>query len=180
VMPFAARGATLREPPSRPQIYAAAAVAVLVLASLVSAQRLLQRDPAALASHGRALLTMQVSSGSLNDLAWRMVTESEPNEEGISVATDLAQRAVEQTERRDPNILDTLAEVLFVAGDDQGAIHVIDEAIELTGSEVYFLEQRRRFLGERARDDRPDPPTNLIIPVPEMDEVFPDDPGISI
>ena len=34
----------------------------------------------------------------------------------------------------------------------------IDEAIRLAPHERYFLEQRRRFTGERAADDRPDPP----------------------
>ena len=180
VMPFAARGATEGTPPSRPQRYVAVGVAATVFASLLSATQLVQRQPGAMASHGRALLTMDIGPGGLNDLAWRMVTESDPNEEGIRVATELAQRAVEKTDRRDPNILDTLAEVLFVAGDDQGAISIIDEAIQLADGEVYFHEQRRRFLGERARDDRPDPPTHWVVPVPETDDVFPHDPGIEI
>ena len=59
----------------------------------------------------------------------------------------------------DPVILDTLAEVLFTAGDRSGAIQVIDEALVLTAGERYFREQRRRFTGDRAADDRPAPPT---------------------
>ena len=182
VMPFAARGALERKPPNREQRYLAAALAALVLASLVSAAQLVRRDPQALASHGRHLMTMQdVSWYALNELAWRMVTESAPDRGELIVATQLAERAVAKTQRQDPNVLDTLAEVLFVAGDDQGAVSVIDEAILLAGSEVYFREQRRRFTGERAADDRPDPPTTWVRPEAESDDVFPlQDPGISI
>ena len=182
VMPFAARGAMEREAPNREQRYLAAAVAALVLASLVSAGQLVRRDPQALASHGRHLMGMQdVSWYALNELAWRMVTESAPDPRELVVATQLAESAVAKTQRQDPNVLDTLAEVLFVAGDDYGAVSVIDEAILLAGSEVYFREQRRRFTGERAADDRPDPPTMWIRPEPESDDVFPlQDPGISI
>jgi hypothetical protein len=78
---------------------------------------------------------------------------------GVQVAAALAERAVAETGRRDPNLLDTLAEVLFVSGDVAGAVMVIDEAIELSGGERYFVEQRRRFVGERDPDDRPEPPT---------------------
>jgi len=182
VMPFAARGALDREPPSREQYAAAAAVLLLVLASLVSAGQLLRRDPAALASHGRHLLAMpNVGARGLNDLAWRMVTESEPRGDDLIVAAQLAEMAVTKTRRQDPNILDTLAEVLFVAGDDEGAVSVIDEAIQLAQGEVYFQEQRRRFTGERAADDRPDPPTTWIQPHPQPGDIFPSgDPGISI
>ena len=182
IMPFAARGALEREAPSRDQRYLAATLVVLILASLFSAGQLVRRDPEALANHGRHLMGMpNVSWPALNELAWRMVTESEPDPGELVVAAQLAERAVAKTGRRDPNVLDTLAEVLFVAGDDQGAIAVIDEAIVLAGSEVYFREQRRRFIGERAADDRPDPPTTWIRPEAEPEDLFPREaPGISI
>jgi membrane associated rhomboid family serine protease len=182
VMPFAARGALEREQPNREQRYVAAALALVVLASLVSAGQLIRREPYALANHGRHLMTLQnVHPQALNELAWRMVTESEPDSGALVVAGQLAERAVEKTRRQDPNVLDTLAEVLFLAGDDQAAVAVIDEAIFLAGTEVYFREQRRRFTGERAADDRPDPPTSWILPEVSPDEVFPlQDPGISI
>jgi rhomboid protease GluP len=181
-MPLASRGALEGAPSSREQRYAAAALAVVIVASLVSAAQLIRREPSALAEHGRHLLTMpDVAARGLNDLAWRMVTESQPDSEDLLVATRLAQLAVEKTGRRDPNVLDTLAEVLFVAGDDSGAIAVIDEAITLAGGEEYFREQRRRFTGERALDDRPAPPTHWIVPAPESDDVIPlDEPGIAI
>jgi hypothetical protein len=182
VMPFAARGALEGEPPRRGQRYAALALAVVVLASLFSAGQLLRREPGALASYGRHLLDWpRVSARGLNDLAWRMVTESDPDADDLRVAVALAERAVEQTGRLDPNVLDTLAEVLFAAGDDASAVAVIDEAILLVGSERYFHEQRRRFTGERAADDRPDPPSQWFVPAPELEQIFPPpEPGISI
>jgi rhomboid protease GluP len=180
-MPFAAKGALEREAPSPEQRVVAAVVGLVTLASLASAGQLLQRDAGALADHGRHLAALpNVGPGVLNDLAWRMVTESDPEAEDLAVATELAELAVAKTARRDPNILDTLAEVLFVAGDDEAAVAVIDEAILLAEGEVYFREQRRRFTGERAADDRPDPPTNWVRPDLEVDEMYPDAPGISI
>ncbi len=182
VMPFAARGALEREAPSRDQRYLAATLVVLILVSLFSAGQLVRRDPEALANHGRHLMGIpNVGWHALNELAWRMVTESKPDSGDLLVAAQLAERAVAKTSRLDPNVLDTLAEVLFVAGDDEGAVAVIDEAIVLAGSEVYFREQRRRFTGQRAADDRPDPPTLWIRPEPESEDLFPrETPGISI
>lgn len=179
VMPFVARGGLERAPLQLGQRMAVAALAVLVLASLTSAGRLVLRDPAALASFGEDLLAWSdAGPGVLNDLAWRIVTESEPDREQAAVAVALAERAVARTARLDPNILDTLAEALFVAGEREAAVAVIDEAIQLAGSEVYFREQRRRFLGERAADDRPDPPAPLPPSIRLV--VPPRDPGFSI
>jgi membrane associated rhomboid family serine protease len=77
---------------------------------------------------------------------------------GLELAVALADRAVETTQRMNPDFLDTLAEALFQAGDRFGAVLTIDEAISLVPHEPYFIEQRRRFIGERAPDDRPPPP----------------------
>jgi hypothetical protein len=94
----------------------------------------------------------------------------------------LAQRAVEATQRRDATILDTLAEVQFQLGHPESAIEIIDEAIAREPDEVYYREQRRRFLGERARDDRPDPPLpdSPWSPSPEPKEPAESDPGITV
>lgn len=94
----------------------------------------------------------------LNNAAWMIVTGPRPSPEQLDVALRSAQRAVAQTQRSDPNFLDTLAESQFLAGRDGDAIETIDEAIALAPGEDYFVEQRRRFTGERAFDDRPAPP----------------------
>ena len=75
-----------------------------------------------------------------------------------SACKNPCERAVERSERGNPDILDTLAEVRFAMGDILGALSAIDEAILIARDEPYFREQRKRFTGERAVDDRPDAP----------------------
>jgi hypothetical protein len=70
----------------------------------------------------------------------------------------LAERAVAETERANPDYLDTLAEVQFLAGDTDAALITIDEAIEIAPWDDYFKEQRDRFIGLRPREDRPESP----------------------
>lgn len=137
----------------------AATLVLAVAASVASVGPLLRRDGSALEQHALRVLHAQGgSAGNDNTVAWVLVTESQPSEIGVQLAAALAERAVAQTRRRNPDLLDTLAEVLFVLGDLPGALIAIDEAIELSGGERYFVEQRRRFLGERDPDDRPAPP----------------------
>lgn len=165
--PFAVTGAFEGRPLARPQRIAAAVLTLFLVASAFSAGQLLRRDPGALARHGERLLAVpEINASALNDLAWRMATETDADPEDMAVAVRLAEVAVAKTNRLDPNVLDTLAEVLFLSGDDQAAVSVIDEAITLASGEIYFREQRRRFTGERAADDRPDPPTRWIRPSP--------------
>ena len=103
-----------------------------------------------------------------------MVAESQPSELGAQVAAALAERAVAATDRRNPDLLDTLAEALFALGDIPGALIAIDEAIDLSGGERYFVEQRRRFIGERAADDRPEAPVGPRWGSPRSDpDAFP-------
>ena len=86
-----------------------------------------------------------------------------------------------ETRRADANLLDTLAEVYFQSGRADEALDTIDEAIALAPAEPYFREQRRRFQGERAPDDRPEPPDGPALPpAPELPELDPDGPGIRV
>jgi membrane associated rhomboid family serine protease len=165
----------------------AAGIVTAVCLSLLALEPLLDRDREALERH--ALRLLHSAEGSIshdNDVAWMMVTETSPSELGIQAAAALAERAVERTGRSNPDLLDTLAEVLFVAGDIHGAIEIIDEAIVISEGEVYFWEQRRRFTGERSADDRPAPPIlpwglRGLEPIPEKNEwLAPGDPGLTI
>ncbi|MDE0886057.1 MAG: rhomboid family intramembrane serine protease [Myxococcota bacterium] len=137
-----------------------AALAVLLLAiSVFSMLPLVARDPEAMERHGIRVLQMQEAWPGLdNETAWRMLTESQPREAGVEVAVLLALRAAQGSFWRDPNVLDTLAESLFAAGDIPGAAQVIEEAIFLSRGHRYFMEQRDRFLGFRDPEDRPEPP----------------------
>lgn len=151
--------ALLRMPPSRLTRAAAALVLLAVLGSLLAAVPLLRRDRMALENHGLRVLQDHVGSAREdNTVAWVMVAESQPSDLGVQVAAALAERAVMATGRRNPDLLDTLAEALFALGDIPGALIAIDEAIDLSGGHPYFIEQRRRFVGERAADDRPEAP----------------------
>lgn len=140
--------------------FAAMSGVLLVLVGLVPLVSLARHDEEALERHALRLLNTGAALGFLHDnaVAWFIATEGEPSEMGLQVAVELADRAVLATGRRDPNILDTLAEALFQAGDVISALLTIDEAIRLAPHEPYFHEQRRRFTGERAADDRPAPP----------------------
>jgi len=138
--------------------FAGLVVAALILA-LVSALPLLERDPEALEAHGIRVLQMPDSSPRYdNEAAWRMLTEAEFSASGAEVAVLLALRAARGSDWMDPNVLDTLAEALFASGDVAGAVEVIDQAVYLSYGHRYFVEQRKRFTGERDPDDRPAPP----------------------
>lgn len=106
----------------------------------------------------RLLEREDLSPAVLNDQAWLIATSDSPSPAQLDVARRLAERAVQATGRLEPNLLDTLAEVHFAAGRLEEAVATIDEAIALAPGESYFREQRRRYTGERAAQDRPAPP----------------------
>ncbi len=147
------------ERPARWARLAAALVGAFAFVSLASAgeQIFLEDDPLARSAERLALIP-DVAPVRLNDTAWMLAIGPDPTPAQLRAALVLAERAVEGSGRADPNILDTLAEVQFVSGRSFEAIETIDEAIALTPDEPYFREQRRRFTGERAADDRPEPP----------------------
>jgi rhomboid protease GluP len=153
------------------------ACAAGVLLAVVVAGAVFVREivggPAVLARRAERLLAVpDVSPVLLNNAAWMIVTASAPTPDAIQVALRSAERAVAQTERADPNFLDTLAESQFLAGLSEEAIDTINEAIALTPGEEYFVEQRRRFTGERAYEDRPSPPSE------GLDRQGPGEPGL--
>lgn len=144
--------------------------------ALLSVGTLVLRESDALTRYARQVLaTPEVGPGIDNEIAWRMATESDADYGQLLAAQELAERAADRTEYGDPTILDTLAEVLFVRGDRDGALRMIDEAIRLTRGEDYYVQQRRRYVGERAFDDRPAPPLPWALRERELlDELDPD------
>jgi membrane associated rhomboid family serine protease len=118
----------------------------------------------------------------LNDTAWLIAISSDPSRELMEAALLLAEQAVDESERQDPNILDTLAEVQFMLGWPERAVETIDEAIAQAPDVDYFREQRRRFTGERDADDRPAAPLVpwLNSPSPPVEPSIFDDPGLSV
>ena len=110
-------------------------------------------------AHADHLLAVErVGAGVLNNLAWRIATESTAMPDQGDRALALAERAVHQTARSNPDYLDTLAEVQFLIGDPESAIETIDEALEIAPWDDYFREQRNRFIGLRDANDRPPSP----------------------
>jgi rhomboid protease GluP len=141
-------------------VAADALLGAAVLASVSAATFELARGEAEiLPRRGERLLSLEGAPAELlNDTAWMIAISDEPTPPALDVALRLAERAVGESEGRDANILDTLAEVLFRRGEPEAALATIDQAIALEPDEAYFREQRRRFTGERGFDDRPPPP----------------------
>ena len=110
----------------------------------------------------------------LNEAAWTIAIAEEPSDELLGLAESLAERAVDRSQRAWPHILDTLAEVYFVQGRESEALDVNAEALRITPEDRYLREQRRRYRGEREREDRPDPRD-----LPAEPEI-PDEPGIRV
>jgi membrane associated rhomboid family serine protease len=110
----------------------------------------------------------------LNERAWYVAIDPEATREQLEAALQLAERAVAESERGEPNVLDTLAELQFLLGFEERALATIEEAIGIQPGERYFREQRRRFLGERSREDRPEPPGSPLLPEPT-----PEEPGLT-
>ncbi|MEB2344349.1 MAG: rhomboid family intramembrane serine protease [Deltaproteobacteria bacterium] len=176
-------GRGLRREPMRPDaLLAVGLVAAIVLASLVSAGRLVFGTSAWEGHAERLLEAERPPALILNDAAWLIATADHPSERALTGAVELAERAVRATGGQDPNVLDTLAEAQWRTGDERGALDTIDEAIALQPEEPYFREQRRRFTGERAAADRPEPPEGWLppaAPVPAPWE-HSEEPGVSI
>jgi membrane associated rhomboid family serine protease len=139
-------------------------------------------DPAPAASRRGARMLDERSAPALllNNDAWTIATAGDATPEDLEVALRLARRAVRATQRLEPNLLDTLAEVYFQLGRSEDALAVIDEAIALAPGESYYEEQRRRFSGERAPDDRPAPPEAEPAPPGREPESRPDAPSIRV
>jgi membrane associated rhomboid family serine protease len=146
--------------------------ALLVVAVALSlgalARGVADPDRAAMRRGERLLANQDTPALTLNNYAWTLAISERPSEHQLEVALKLARRAVRETARSDPNLLDTLAEVYFQSGRAVDALETIDEAIHLAPLEPYFREQRRRFAGDRAAYERPDPPRFLPDPFPDF------------
>ncbi len=97
-----------------------------------------------------------VSPMDLNDRAWEIAIDPESSHRDMQAALLLAERAVTETNRLYPTILDTLAEVQFQLGQPELAAETILEAIAREPGHPYYREQLRRFTGERKPGDRPE------------------------
>jgi membrane associated rhomboid family serine protease len=158
---------------------ATVAVTVWVVVSLGAAAAEFGGRGSYLARYAERLARLPgVSPGELNDQAWMIAIAPDSTREEFEAALVLAERAVVETERSIPGILDTLAEVQFQLGWNDQAIATIDEAIAQAPNVSYYLEQRRRFSGERDADDRPADPLPWARPPPAPEPRH--EPGVTV
>lgn len=69
--------------------------------------------------------------GMQNALAWEIATRKGLEERDLDLAEKLAQRANDETDGKDPAIIDTLARVLFMKGRKEKAIALQQKAVDL-------------------------------------------------
>jgi membrane associated rhomboid family serine protease len=143
-----------------PAMWIRATCSALIFATLISVgtagMEVLAGGDVAARYAARTARLPGISPDELNNYAWAIATAPDVTREELEAALQLAERAVLETNREEPTILDTLAEVRFGMGMDDAAISAIDEAIALEPDDTYYQEQRRRFTGERARSNRPE------------------------
>jgi membrane associated rhomboid family serine protease len=158
---------------------ATAGVALLVAIAMGSAAAELTRTGSFVARHAERLAAIHgVSPYALNDAAWIIAISPASSREEFEAALELAERAVLETNRAVPGVLDTLAEVQFQLGWREKALATIDEAIAQAPQEPYYREQRRRFSGERDAGDRPPDPIPWM---PRSREPSPEEePGVTV
>ncbi len=93
--------------------------------------------------------------GALNALAWGIIDpEAKIENPDVKLAVSAAERAVELTESKDPNVLDTLGLALFLAGDVARAIEIQEQAVSLakgSGSEPEMKKRLEQFRAKGAQ-----------------------------
>ncbi len=158
---------------------AATAAGVTALAVVTAGLQVGSRDEYLAQQTERLANLPGITAVDLNYMAWTIAIAEDATPALRRVALHLAERAVGETHREDPNILDTLAELQFQLGEEERALDTIDEAIALEPDEPYFREQRRRFTGERDFDDRPAEPMPSWLPRRGAPESA-GDPGLTV
>jgi len=177
---IAAAALAWRGPRTRPsgiglRALAGASAAVAALAIAVAGGQLLHPGEFAVRHAERLRRLPDVSAEELNEAAWNVAIDEAASPEALEAALELAERAADDTDHAAAHILDTLAEVHFQLGHRAEAVAAIEEAILRDPDEDYYREQRRRFLGERNSEDRPDFP-----PQQPQPKARPEEPGLSV
>jgi rhomboid protease GluP len=164
-----------RAPPRWVRAAGTAVVAATLLAMVAAGLELARPGNYTASLYSRMARLPEISAGELNEYAWVVAVDPDSSPELLEGALAMAERAVIETERGVPELLDTLAEVQFQLGQKEAAVETIQEAIAQKPFEPYYREQLRRFLGERDPDDRPAPPGFAPGPRPA-----PQDPGVTV
>ena len=80
-----------------------------------------------------------------NNLAWLYATCDDPHFRDPHAALEHAQRAVELTQWKDGNSIDTLAEAYYVNGNDQKAVEIQEKALALEPDNKELQEHMARY-----------------------------------
>jgi tetratricopeptide (TPR) repeat protein len=160
---------------ARVRAVALASLAVCALAVGAAARELLREGGYYARLAERLYDRPGADAESLNFVAWEIAINPESTPDLLETALSLAERAVDETDREQAHILDTLAEVHFQLGHRDEALAAIEEAIRRAPGEDYYREQRRRFLGERDAEDRP-----YLPPQEEAPDALPEGDGLSV
>jgi membrane associated rhomboid family serine protease len=186
-MGLLAAAATTRDGPGAPAPVsgrlAAGALTAAVALAFGAAGLELARHEDYVAHHATRIGTLAgIPVEELNNVAWFIATAADATPAQLDAALVLARKAVSETGGRETTMLDTLAEVQFQLGREQEAVVTIDRAIAGEGDAChlrYYLEQRRRFTGERDPDDRPEDPV-FCRPESEGPPLPPDETGLRV
>jgi serine/threonine protein kinase/tetratricopeptide (TPR) repeat protein len=94
----------------------------------------------------------------MNELAWALATAENPTSRDAATALELAQTAVSATDRKDDNLLDTLAAAYAAAGQFTNAVRIEQEAIALSKTgrvDPYYAAKVKLYQSNsRCRDTR--------------------------
>lgn len=81
----------------------------------------------------------------LNDFAWTILTDEDVQTRDLELALRAAKAAMELSEGRDANIVDTYARALFDTGKVKEAVEQQKKAVELSGGRAEFKEALERY-----------------------------------
>jgi len=85
------------------------------------------------------------SANELNDYAWKLAISDENLKDALE-KINIALKFLDQSEKQYANILDTKAEILWKSGDNQEAIVIINQAIEMDPLNEYYHKQKQKIL----------------------------------
>lgn len=116
---------------------------------LAATEYKLGNHDAAVATYWKVVEKDPDDPGTLNGFAWFCAQRKI----GLDKALPTAQKAAELS-KRDPGILDTLAEVYFAMGDFDNAIKIGEEALASDPKDTYYNDQVAKFKKAKAEADQ--------------------------
>lgn len=102
----------------------------------------------------RVLKELKTQPGMLNNIAWTIVTDEAVQQRDLKFALEVARLAMDATDEKDPNVIDTYARVLFETGKVADAVRYEEMALKFAGDDSDMKTAMQKSLEEfRARLD---------------------------